>query len=64
MPETDRLQALLEFAREANEIEQHRVSLETFLAGLQQENEDLDEAQLKQIQASQRMPSHLPLLTG
>lgn len=64
MPETDRLQALLEFAREANEIEQHRVSLGTFLAGLQQENEDLDEAQLKQIQASQRMPSHLPLLTG
>ncbi|KAI4649469.1 hypothetical protein J4E93_003789 [Alternaria ventricosa] len=64
MPKTDRLQGLLDFARQANEVEQHRVSLETFLAGIQQENEDLDEAQLKQIQASQRIPTHLPLLTG
>lgn len=62
MPKTDRLQALLDFTRQANEVEQHRVSLETFLADLQQEREDLDEAQLKQIQVSQLRPSHLPLL--
>jgi len=64
MPKTDRLQTLLDFAREANDVEQNRVSLETFLAGLQQESEDLDEAQLKQIQVSELGPSHLPLLTS
>ncbi|KAI4699195.1 hypothetical protein J4E81_005089 [Alternaria sp. BMP 2799] len=64
MSKTDRLQGLLDFARQANEVEQHRVSLETFLAGIQQEDEDLDEAQLKQIQASQRQLTIYQTLLG
>jgi flagellar biosynthesis/type III secretory pathway protein FliH len=62
MPVSDRLRALLDRAREANVIERNRVSLETFLAGLHREDEDLNEAQLKQIQASWPRPSHLTLL--
>lgn len=60
MPTSDRLQALLDRAREANKIERNRISLESFLAGLHQEDEDLNEAQLKQIQASWPRLSHLP----
>jgi hypothetical protein len=62
MPTPDRLQALLDRAREANEVETNRVSLETLLAGLHEKNEDLNEAQLKQIQVSQYSSSHLRLL--
>ncbi|KAI4662812.1 uncharacterized protein J4E79_004121 [Alternaria viburni] len=64
MPKTDRLQALLEFTREHNEVEQNRVSLETFLADFQQEREELDEAQLKQIQASQSQLTIYQTLLG
>lgn len=52
MPISDRLQVLLDCAREANKIERNRVSLETFLAGLHEEDKTLDELQLKQTQAS------------
>ena len=52
MPTSDRLQALLDRAREANKIERNRVSLETFLAGLHREDKNLDGVQLKQTQAS------------
>jgi hypothetical protein len=52
MPTSDRLQVLLNSAREANKIERNRVSLETFLAGLHEEDKSLDEVQLKQTQAS------------
>jgi len=52
MPTSDRLQVLLDSAREANKIERNRVSLETFLAGLHEEDKSLDEVQLKQTQAS------------
>jgi hypothetical protein len=52
MPASDRLQVLLDLAREANEIERNRVPLEAFLAGFHQQDEGLDKAQLKQIQAS------------
>jgi len=52
MPTSDRLQVLLDSAREANKIERNRVSLETFLAGLHEEDQSLDEVQLKQTQAS------------
>ncbi|KAF7679458.1 hypothetical protein GT037_003206 [Alternaria burnsii] len=43
MPTSDRLQVLLDSAREANKIEPNRVSLETFLAGLHEEDKSLDE---------------------
>ncbi|RYN63131.1 hypothetical protein AA0118_g4871 [Alternaria tenuissima] len=52
MPTSDRLQALLDRAREANKIERNRVSLETFLAGLHREDKNLDGVQLKQTQAT------------
>jgi hypothetical protein len=52
MPTSDRLQVLLDSAREAKKIERNRVSLETFLAGLHEEDKSLDEVQLKQTQAS------------
>ncbi|RYO31557.1 hypothetical protein AA0111_g4806 [Alternaria arborescens] len=52
MPTSDRLQVLLDSAREANKIERNRVSLETFLAGLHEEDKSLDEVQLKQTQAT------------
>ncbi|KAF1935207.1 hypothetical protein EJ02DRAFT_486470 [Clathrospora elynae] len=53
-----RLQILLETAHEANKINTNRVSLEDFLARLQQEAVVSNEAQLKQIQASLR---HAPV---
>jgi hypothetical protein len=62
IPASDRLQVLLDLAREANQIERHRVPLEAFLAGLHQEDEGLNNAQLKQIQASGPVLSYLPLL--
>jgi hypothetical protein len=52
MPTSDRLQVLLDRVHEANKIERNRVSLETFLAGLHEEDQSLDEVQLKQTQAS------------
>jgi hypothetical protein len=52
MPTSDRLQVLLDSAREANKIERNRVSLETFLAGLHEEDKSLNEVQLKQTLAS------------
>jgi hypothetical protein len=52
MPTSDRLQILLDRACEANKIERNRVSLKTFLAGLHEEDKNLDEVQLKQTQAS------------
>ncbi|CAN9131288.1 unnamed protein product [Alternaria alternata] len=53
MPTSDRLQVLLDRVHEANKIERNRVSLETFLAGLHEEDQSLDEVQLKQTQAIQ-----------
>ncbi|RYN20734.1 hypothetical protein AA0121_g1625 [Alternaria tenuissima] len=52
MPTSDRLQVLLDRVHEANKIERNRVSLETFLAGLHEEDQSLDEVQLKQTQAT------------
>ena len=52
MPTSDRLQVLLDRVHEANKIERNRVSLKTFLAGLHEEDKNLDEVQLKQTQAS------------
>ncbi|CAN9371911.1 unnamed protein product [Alternaria alternata] len=52
MPTSDRLQILLDRACEASKIERNRVSLKTFLAGLHEEDKNLDEVQLKQTQAT------------
>ncbi|KAG9195605.1 hypothetical protein G6011_00726 [Alternaria panax] len=62
MPISGRLQVLLDRAREANEMEHNRVSLESFLAGLHQEDKDLNDAQLKQFQASRPLAIYQTLL--